>query len=145
MLSFQHTAARRRLLILKSSLEITPSFQHTAARRRLTSAVNYCWLGVNRFNTQPPEGGWQSYSRLYLDLHSFQHTAARRRLMCFYKLFKLFIWFQHTAARRRLHHLRLTQTFGLWFQHTAARRRLVSAAKQKILTLSFNTQPPEGG
>ena len=32
-------------------------FQHTAARRRLANTVLEV-SGVNRFNTQPPEGGW---------------------------------------------------------------------------------------
>ena len=33
------------------------------------------------FNTQPPEGGWESKSSKSSGLWSFQHTAARRRLV----------------------------------------------------------------
>ena len=35
--------------------------------------------------------------------------------------------------------------FQLLFQHTAARRRLVKLTKVEIHSVSFNTQPPEGG
>ena len=41
------------------SLLIIMQFQHTAARRRLAqSQINEAV--ANGFNTQPPEGGWQS-------------------------------------------------------------------------------------
>ena len=57
-LLFQHTAARRRLLVTDRNLEsILQVFQHTAARRRLLPPEQA---------TQPPP--------------LFQHTAARRRL-----------------------------------------------------------------
>jgi len=32
-------------------------FQHTAARRRLVNFI-FIRVAINRFNTQPPEGGW---------------------------------------------------------------------------------------
>ena len=58
--SFQHTAARRRLAQASGQFGkgFEESFQHTAARRRLANRR----LSDNRrrrFNTQPPEGGWQ--------------------------------------------------------------------------------------
>ncbi|EFC88649.1 hypothetical protein NEIMUCOT_04698 [Neisseria mucosa ATCC 25996] len=34
-----------------------------------------------RFNTQPPEGGWDKAIRETLGAQAFQHTAARRRLV----------------------------------------------------------------
>ena len=34
------------------------SFQHTAARRRLGAATVKRFGLLTRFNTQPPEGGW---------------------------------------------------------------------------------------
>ena len=77
---FQHTAARRRLGPFPHRFQQTIQFQHTAARRRLgeTPAVvkgfkpvsthsrpkaaglglNYFETDKERFNTQPPEGGW---------------------------------------------------------------------------------------
>ena len=76
---FQHTAARRRLDELLAwlskyravSTHSRPKaagenaaavgqyslFQHTAARRRLVSQIAHP-LAIQRFNTQPPEGGW---------------------------------------------------------------------------------------
>ena len=54
------------------------SFQHTAARRRLVIAVPFFFVNKG-FNTQPPEGGCFSLT-LFLDYTRFQHTAARRRL-----------------------------------------------------------------
>ena len=38
-------------------------FQHTAARRRL-AAIRQCdGDRIRRFNTQPPEGGWETISQ----------------------------------------------------------------------------------
>ena len=81
LLLFQHTAARRRLATQRPDL--TPGgsvsthsrpkaagftvglgfikdyvFQHTAARRRLDKKHRLL-RGIQRFNTQPPEGGWK--------------------------------------------------------------------------------------
>ena len=54
---FQHTAARRRLATMSLICQIHTWFQHTAARRRL-GPQNGCGCMTERFNTQPPEGGW---------------------------------------------------------------------------------------
>ena len=99
---FQHTAARRRLVKFdiykcrfnnvsthsrpkaagskpQASAPKSKAFQHTAARRRLGQQIRR-HSHRNRFNTQPPEGGWRIKSA-YFPVHSqFQHTAARRRL-----------------------------------------------------------------
>ena len=56
-LQFQHTAARRRLVVLPANMDTAILFQHTAARRRL-------------------EGNLLCTTTFTL----FQHTAARRRL-----------------------------------------------------------------
>ena len=32
------------------------------------------------FNTQPPEGGWEVYTKILTVIGEFQHAAARRRL-----------------------------------------------------------------
>ena len=143
--SFQHTAARRRLVEhLQEPADLSP-FQHTAARRRL-ALINTSHLPLGRFNTQPPEGGWLVSNRMHEYLYLFQHTAARRRLA----IWDNTLWcvipvsthsrpkaagseaeslgndvlFQHTAARRRLGNGDLQQVEYLLFQHTAARRRL---------------------
>ena len=54
---FQHTAARRRLDSALLAAQINGMFQHTAARRRLGHVASLQY-GRQRFNTQPPEGGW---------------------------------------------------------------------------------------
>ena len=100
---FQHTAARRRLAWRMSLCAALPLFQHTAARRRLVMHYQALVYDNDRFNTQPPEGGWLfqalpaslscwSFNTqppeggwveggLYNDATKpFQHTAARRRL-----------------------------------------------------------------
>ena len=123
LLSFQHTAARRRLeATLKAKATIT-TFQHTAARRRLALVISFSGvpcavsthsrpkaagqfvavvvLDVVCFNTQPPEGGW-----------GVVFAGAVQDMM---------------------------------FQHTAARRRLVAMPFYRYLFQCFNTQPPEGG
>ena len=49
-------------------------FQHTAARRRLDAAA-VGEMGLGRFNTQPPEGGW--FVLLKLKLRQFVSTHSR--------------------------------------------------------------------
>ena len=122
---FQHTAARRRLgspepLIKTNSkvsthsrpkaageTSVTPSpirswFQHTAARRRLDLHWGNNANAAERFNTQPPEGGWYMLFIARYTAERFQHTAARRRLAGKTSRVVSMILFQHTAARRRL-------------------------------------------
>ena len=55
-------------------------FQHTAARRRLVVQFQKCSSHLKCFNTQPPEGGWRPHSPSSFTFATFQHTAARRRL-----------------------------------------------------------------
>ena len=85
---------------------------------------NFDSLSGGSFNTQPPEGGWPRWSRLRCFLILFQHTAARRRLAAIVYGVTALVPFQHTAARRRL------ELFSF----------LINTGK-----FSFNTQPPEGG
>ncbi len=120
---FQHTAARRRLANLPSSLTTSTTFQHTAARRRLakdfyrftngkmfqhTAARRRLALkdGARRietgFNTQPPEGGWYPFN-LYAGLVKNVSTHSRPKAAVL----------QHRRDTRQI--------------------------------ISFNTQPPEGG
>ena len=120
---FQHTAARRRLVIraVLSTLKIL--FQHTAARRRLV---------LSRF-CQTPEG--------QVSTHSRPKAAGWRRL----KPSRRQLQFQHTAARRRLAQEAAEKAAVAKFQHTAARRRLVRHSLIFRQPRRFNTQPPEGG
>ena len=164
---FQHTAARRRLVIRAPKCLLIWSFQHTAARRRLAASfgdivsscgvsthsrpkaagcfVQHLGVAFGSFNTQPPEGGWLRASYDLRAVCGFQHTAARRRL-------------ESAPTRRRSRVCFNTQPpEGGWistvidcahsalFQHTAARRRLVRVDLANDKTACFNTQPPEGG
>ena len=144
-LTFQHTAARRRLgraLTLSQLFGTvsTHSRPKAAGRKRRKTMPNrsvsthsrpkaagqnglVVYAGFCSFNTQPPEGGWQQMQIFKSAIFLFQHTAARRRLGKRYEWDDRRKWFQHTAARRRL---------GL----------VVGFARQKSC---FNTQPPEGG
>ena len=81
ILLFQHTAARRRLLVTTIKFKATFLFQHTAARRRLRTCFGFRSENWRGFNTQPHGGGCQvSFDRKF-SLGEFQHTAARRRLL----------------------------------------------------------------
>ncbi len=59
---FQHTAARRRLGYYLYTTSKYTMFQHTAARRRL-GGISTPKNKLQRFNTQPPEGGWLPKSK----------------------------------------------------------------------------------
>ena len=128
MVTFQHTAARRRLDSFVKLRIAKVKFQHTAARRRLAFLQSNAYLPC-----------------------LFQHTAARRRLENDRRYFVVWPEFQHTAARRRLAyftawsisssgfntqppeggwHCRAVNSDMAWlFQHTAARRRLEPLSK----------------
>ena len=121
-------------------------FQHTAARRRLLMRVKFKNNSSIGFNTQPRGGGCTGTADNIADLLKFQHTAARRRLhhvkstsvhpylvsthsraeaaAVTLKENGTFTLFQHTAARRRLQFVLSIKNTHFPFQHTAARRRL---------------------
>ena len=56
---FQLTAARRRLDAGSYSRADPQLFQLTAARRRLGTVTGTSVYIERRFNSQPPEGGWE--------------------------------------------------------------------------------------
>ena len=125
---FQHTAARRRLANSERLKNSVGLFQHTAARRRLATLMVLTDCTNWRFNTQPPEGGWQAARQKRQSHWAFQHTAARRRLGRLIQMSARKAGFQHTAARRRLGPPSCKTQRVAQFQHTAARRRLVNQA-----------------
>ena len=120
-MTFQHTAARRRLSWLKTAAQICTGFntqppeggwywiptvilphgfQHTAARRRLRRLADF-GVAIAGFNTQPPEGG--CYLTLFDGDLSWVSTHSRPKAAeCFRRFAMLDSGFQHTAARRRL-------------------------------------------
>ncbi|SNU78711.1 Uncharacterised protein [Neisseria zoodegmatis] len=159
-LTFQHTAARRRLPArFVQRLYCHSLFQHTAARRRLPRPKTHrpargsgfntqppeggcfyfggCVLGFLGFNTQPPEGGCHTLFLQKLYRLQFQHTAARRRLRVSSTSSSQVCGFQHTAARRRLLSLYRYCPQRTKFQHTAARRRLLIVSNQSTVKTKF--------
>ena len=81
---FQHTAARRRLAIALMRTFLPPLVStHSRPKAAGDEICRHLHEG-QRFNTQPPEGGWWDYCENNPKSGMFQHTAARRRLG-FYK------------------------------------------------------------
>ena len=119
---FQHTAARRRLLYKSLKDDKAILFQHTAARRRLAAVPIIA-----------------AFPRV------FQHTAARRRLKkTDWRVIGVSGVSTHSRPKAAGNVVELKAE--PWaFQHTAARRRLIFDLTAVRPTLSFNTQPPEGG
>ena len=144
-LTFQHTAARRRLPVSCRETCRNRMFQHTAARRRLQRLARRCCV-VPRFNTQPREGGCRSLILWCRLMPGFQHTAARRRLPDQISAPLKGVMFQHTAARRRLP---AQQTLDASKAPVSTHSRAKAAAGRHWLPPinppSFNTQPREGG
>ena len=144
---FQHTAARRRLVLFHLSHHLIDWFQHTAARRRL-AAIAQMWrlklvvsthsrpkaagkIDVKNItgkkvstHSRPKAAGELSMEDVEKIYSKFQHTAARRRLVVVDTQKNRVGVFQHTAARRRLGNKTGRAARYGWFQHTAARRRL---------------------
>ena len=107
---------------------------------RPKAAAASSWLPFSwseRFNTQPPEGGWNDENSSHEVPFAFQHTAARRRLLTVLTVNCIYAWFQHTAARRRLVLHCVQVRSKLPFQHTAARRRL--GLSQKPCSIRFRS------
>ena len=102
---------------------MTKKFQHTAARRRLLKRGSLGGLSVP------------------VSTHSRAEAAASRDGAMMHHV----QMFQHTAARRRLLANMLSILPPKMFQHTATRRRLRNTHRFLLLSLCFNTQPPEGG
>ena len=120
---FQHTAARRRLVISSLNGSRAMPFQHTAARRR---------LGSN--------------SITHHQAMKFQHTAARRRLGC-YLLGANGIKKVSTHSRPKAAG-RLQLRAGLRIAvSTHSRPKAAGCGRccRRVCRRGFNTQPPEGG
>ena len=100
---------------------------------------------VNRFNTQPPEGGWGDSINISTRRTCFNTQPPEGGWYG--------SWLWQCLARLVSTHSR-PKAAGLhdWalithqmFQHTAARRRLGRNRDSGIRPIGFNTQPPEGG
>ena len=121
---FQHTAARRRLVEILFD-DLNEEKVSTHSRPKAAGAVVAAFIMFSSsFNTQPPEGGWQTSIDRRSKKTSFNTQPPEggwiRRIQGKLSRSK----FQHTAARRRLAQLQFQPNPINRFQHTAARRRL---------------------
>ena len=128
-----------------ASLMATLSFQHTAARRRLAATLP---LGIPvpyRFNTQPPEGGCCCKSFplhfVIVSTHSRPKAAGGNPSVGHTSA----VSFQHTAARRRLLLQILSVAFRNSFNTQPPEGGCICVYFPSRDNGSFNTQPPEGG
>ena len=143
--SFQHTAARRRLVrawLAQSGGRAVSTHSRPKAAGSTPHRQTGLWAC---FNTQPPEGGWR-HVRHRRNLGAVS-THSRPKAAGAKGLFKQPVrWFQHTAARRRL-------------EQPAPRERKIRPVSTHSRPKAaggnrpqcggdyarFNTQPPEGG
>ena len=187
---FQHTAARRRLgfcacctsaVVIVSThsrpkaagsrtaiLVADTSFQHTAARRRLGQHGSLFPARTNRFNTQPPEGGWFGTVAFVFDEGGVSTHSRPKAAGANYPRQNANAAFQHTAARRRLAtdgstdgssynvstHSRPKAAGNYareqgWVSKVSTHSRPKAAGSAydtpRAFNARFNTQPPEGG
>ena len=117
---------------------------------RPKAAGSFCQIRKDQiicFNTQPPEGGWMAGYYAQEDKAQFQHTAARRRLVHLIpNLCRPQNVSTHSRPKAAGYYSCGIFYFRDGFQHTAARRRLDTDYIPALhTTISFNTQPPEGG
>ena len=119
------------------------TFQHTAARRRLLMGI-WCITGCVGFNTQPPEGGWFFNFYCSVNLFSFQHTAARRRL---YQYVHQQLYAQRFNTQPPEGGCQINcQIKNNVLVSTHSRPKAAATTTSIATTTSrFNTQPPEGG
>ena len=123
VVKFQHTAARRRLVLRDEVTEMTPEVStHSRPKAAGFGFPKIVCLRVS-FNTQPPEGGWglfygRSYERFSFNTQPPEGGWAN----C---VFHFFTYCVSTHSRPK----------------AAGEREIIGG----VLMNSFNTQPPEGG
>ena len=117
-------------------------FQHTAARRQLDTIIKLTAFS-HRFNTQPPEGGWEAAAGHGHNVDVSTHSRPKAAVKFNYNslILKSFNTQPPEGGWPSTQHA----ARSLRFQHTAARRRLLTPEKFYQAQHSFNTQPPEGG
>ena len=143
---FQHTAARRRLGYIQYH-PCSDTMVSTHSRPKAAGQpANGSRLLMIRFNTQPPEGGWQDSSDGLSWLPSFNTQPPEGGWSGNTTHDQTVELFQHTAARRRL-----DQTIACFaFNFGVSTHSRPKAAGNTFYIIShkiicFNTQPPEGG
>ena len=143
---FQHTAARRRLGLLKSRK--TGQYEvSTHSRPKAAGVPSVLGLSAKAVSThsRPKAAGGVLYGQVYIG-GQFQHTAARRRLAFLsFQLSLVATVSTHSRPKAAGRRFAKTAYFALVSTHSrpkAAGYKLVHALTAEA---SFNTQPPEGG
>ena len=120
---FQHTAARRRLVV-RPDLVSDGNDVSTHSRPKAAGALlaYEAYEVVVSTHSRPKAAGASllpPFVGFVVSTHSRPKAAGTTFLFFFFPK-----WFQHTAARRRLESTNTADLTTLRFQHTAARRRL---------------------
>ena len=118
----------------------------THSRPKAAGLVLCLFLPPNRFNTQPPEGGWALSKQVLLAYRPNRFNTQPPEGGCpvFERLFSDYKVSTHSRPKAAGGGLKFWMQFTE-FQHTAARRRLIAFYIGSWPNISFNTQPPEGG
>ena len=120
-------------------------FQHTAARRRLVIYRHSAPIGLKVSTHSRPKAAGLYYNRFILACQVSTHSRPKAAGTCRRGTTTRSHVSTHSrpkAAGRRAEAIRE----AVKFQHTAARRRLVTGdTLVAVADGSFNTQPPEGG
>ena len=120
-------------------------FQHTAARRRLVISIE-AHHHPEGFNTQPPEGGWEVDKKVAAAVSAVS-THSRPKAAGYTSDNLVHLCQVSTHSRPKAAGTKKNTVIPKHgaFQHTAARRRLGRNSKILPGDRGFNTQPPEGG
>ena len=103
------------------------------------------WLTKSRFNTQPPEGGWNNCSSKYAISRMFQHTAARRRLGQDISVCPASLVSTHSRPKAAGRFFDTTQFHKQVSTHSRPKAAGAASTIYICHYSCFNTQPPEGG
>ena len=122
---FQHTAARRRLVVQAATRVTNNLFQHTAARRRLVQQRLRVVIRFTCFNTQPPEGGWDGDGCIYRNGDNVStHSRPKAAGLLNGLLVATDVCFNTQPPEGGWKTTNISKFKKMVFQHTAARRRL---------------------
>ena len=141
LVGFQHTAARRRLLVFRSNHNPINRFQHTAARRRLLYFPHIHRLGGDGFNTQPPEGGCvvNNYDVALVPKSVSTHSRPKAAANT-YSLFDVYTGVSTHSRPKAAATMPCASSPILPFQHTAARRRLLALLCSLVVLTLVSTR-----
>ena len=119
-------------------------FQHTAARRRLASNLPKSAL-IQRFNTQPPEGGWGLCFGACPRSCSFNTQPPEGGWFCASILAQYLQVSTHSRPKAAAPLKIAAKSLGLVSTHSRPKAAGQNSGWRLPAAGCFNTQPPEGG